>query len=140
MLYLDTSVLVSAMTSETASPRIQHWLKNQEAGSLQISYWTTTEFSSALSLKIRTSQINLAQRAEALSAFADLKRRSLDIVRVARRHFDLAARLADDASLGLRASDALHLAISMDLNSTLCTLDQKLANAASAAGVKSLVP
>ena len=91
-------------------------------------------------MKIRTSQINLAQRAEALSAFADLKRRSLDIVRVARRHFDLAARLADDASLGLRAPDALHLAISMDLNSTLCTLDQKLANAASAAGAKSLVP
>ena len=140
MHYLDTSVLVSAMTPEAASPRVQLWLKQQELGCLQISYWSTAEFSSALSLKIRTGQINLAQRADALSAFADLKKRSLDVLRVARRHLDLAARLADDANLGLRASDALHLAISMDSNATLCTLDKKLAEAATALGAKVSMP
>ena len=128
------------MTAEAASPRVQLWLKQQDTGTLQISYWSTAEFSSALSLKIRTGQISLAQRADALAAFAELKKRSLDLLRVARRHFDLAARLADDVSLGLRASDALHLAISMDSNSTLCTLDQKLASAAAAVGSKVLTP
>jgi hypothetical protein len=39
----------------------------------------------------------------------------------------------------LRAGDALHLAICADHGATLCTLDRRLGDAASALGVKSML-
>lgn len=51
-------------------------------------------------------------------------------------HFIAAARLADNAALALRAPDALHLAIAMEIGAALCTLDKKLADAAAAVGAK----
>ncbi|MDE2464494.1 MAG: PIN domain-containing protein, partial [Alphaproteobacteria bacterium] len=47
-----------------------------------------------------------------------------------------AARLADQHALGLRAGDALHLAICADHGATLCTLDRRLGEAGPALGVK----
>jgi uncharacterized protein len=47
--------------------------------------------------------------------------------------------LADQHALGLRAGDALHLAICTDHGATLCTLDRRLANAGSTLGVKAML-
>ena len=52
MLYVDTSVLVSALTNEDTA-RSQTWLSEQDASELTISDWTATEFASALSIKLR---------------------------------------------------------------------------------------
>jgi predicted nucleic acid-binding protein len=41
--------------------------------------------------------------------------------------------------LGLRAGDALHLAICADHRVTLCTLDQRLSDAASLLGFKTML-
>jgi uncharacterized protein len=134
MLYLDTSVLIGAMTPEAKTLRIQSWMTAHVSDVFNISHWTITEFSSALSLKTRTGQINAVQRADAIGTFNRLRAESF-VVRVVRpSHFVTAAGFADIYSLGLRAADALHLAISMDIGATLCTLDKKLAAAASALG------
>jgi hypothetical protein len=53
--------------------------------------------------------------------------------------FRTAARFADQYSLGLRAGDALHLAICADHGATLCTLDQRLSDPGSALGVKMML-
>ena len=50
--------------------------------------------------------------------------------------FRTAARFADQHALGLRAGDALHLAICADHGATLCTLDRRLSATGSALGVK----
>ncbi len=50
--------------------------------------------------------------------------------------FRTAARFADQHALGLRAGDALHLAICADHGATLCTLDRRLSETGSALGVK----
>jgi len=68
--------------------------------------------------------------------FARLCRDNFTVMPVSREQFHTAARFADQYALDLRAGDALHLAICAELGATLCTLDRRLAEAASALGVK----
>ena len=108
MLYIDTSVLVSALTNETDTARSQSWLAEQDASELTISDWTATEFASALSIKLRTGSLGAEHRAAALSTFTRLSAESFRVVPVAAR-ISRAARYADQSQLNLRAGDALDL-------------------------------
>jgi hypothetical protein len=136
MLYVDTSVLVAALTRETETARMQTWLSNQQAGALAISDWVVTEFSAALSMKLRASDIDAEQRAGVLAAFAALRADSLNVLDVSRPTFRMAALLADQSRLGLRAGDALHLAVCAEHGAELCTLDRRLSAAGRTVGVK----
>jgi len=49
--------------------------------------------------------------------------------------FRAAARFADQHALGLRAGDALHLAVASEHGATVHTLDQRLADAGPVLGV-----
>jgi predicted nucleic acid-binding protein len=107
--YVGTSVLVSALTEEIRTADVQAWMARQNAADLAISPWVVTEFSAALSLKIRSGQLGLEHRAAALSAFSRITAESFHVLAVADRHYRVAARFADQAPLGGRAGDALHL-------------------------------
>jgi uncharacterized protein len=135
-LYFDTSVLVGALTNEAATERLQDWLEAQEPGSMHISHWVETEFSAALAMKLRMGVLTQQMRAVSQSDFLALKSHSLATTAIKPAHFIAAARLADNIALALRAPDALHLAIAMEIGATLCTLDEKLADAAAAVGAK----
>ena len=139
MLYLDTSLLVAALTNETETERMQRWLGQQAEDELAISDWVVTEFSSALSIKLRAGHIEPAHRADALAMFARLTTDNFLVVPVARLQFRTAARFADQHGLRLRAGDALHLAVCADHGATLCTLDRRLGDAGSVLGVKTMV-
>jgi predicted nucleic acid-binding protein len=138
LLYLDTSLLVAALTNEAETNRVQRWLSEQAPEDLAISTWVVTELSSALSIKLRTGQIQLAHRADALTMFAQLRRESLTILSVSNAQFDAAARFADHHDLALRAGDSLHLAICADHGATLCTLDRRLGEAGSILGIRTI--
>jgi uncharacterized protein len=139
MLYLDTSLLVAALTKEAETERMQSWLSQQTEDDLAISDWVATEFSSALSIKLRTGHIEPAHRAEALAMFTRLTTDSFAVVPISRLQFRTAARFADLHTLGLRAGDALHLAVCADRGATLCTLDRRLSDAGSALGIKTIL-
>jgi hypothetical protein len=81
---------------------------------LAISDWVATEFSSALSIKLRAGHIEPAHRADSLAMFARLTTNSFAVVPVSRLQFRTAAGFADQHRLGLRAGDALHLAVCAD--------------------------
>lgn len=139
MFYVDTSAMVLALTSELATSRVQHWLVTQQAGSLAVSDWTVAEFSAALSVKLRMGHVDQAERELALSAFRKNVAESCVLLPISSDHFRSAARLADQHPLGLRAGEALHLAISVENAAVLCTLDKRLSEAGQAIGAKTLL-
>jgi predicted nucleic acid-binding protein len=92
----------------------------------------------ALSLKLRTRQLEIAHRDAALVMFSRLCAENLDVVPVSRGHFRMAAQFTDQHALALRAADALHLAICSDLRAALATLDNRLGEAGRTLGISSI--
>jgi len=137
--YLDTSLLVAAFTKESATARVEDWLRNQNTARLSISLWVTVELSSALALKQRTGHLESDERASVLAEFTRMTANSLTVLPISDSDFHAAARFVDRSALGLRASDALHLAVCLRHGETLCTLDRRLAEAGMALGVKTLL-
>jgi uncharacterized protein len=131
--------LIAALTHERATGRVQAWLAAQSPEDLAISDWVATEFSSALSIKLRTGQIETGHRAEALAAFARLSADSFTVLPVTKQQFRTAAQFADQHRIGLRAGDALHLAVCVDTGTTMCTLDRRLGEAGPLVGVQAVL-
>lgn len=135
MLYLDMSLIVAALSNEAATTRVQDWLSAQEPARLLVSDWTITEMSSAMAIKLRSGRVDLAQRAAALSMFHLLVAQSFTVIPVTTRHFRTAARFVDQHDLGLRAGDALHVAVASEHGASVHTLDRRLAAACPSLGV-----
>jgi hypothetical protein len=135
MLYLDTSLVVAALTNETTTAEIQDWLARQSEHELVISDWVMTEFSSALSIKVRTGQLGSEHRADALAFFRSMAETTLTVIPISRSDFTAAARFSDRHETGLRAGDALHLAVVANHGFRLVSLDRLLNAAARELGV-----
>jgi len=110
MIYIDTSALVPAFIREPKSEAILAWIETTGERML-VSEWTITEFSSAAAIKVRTGDIAPAMAKQARGRFLDFAQDHCSIAVPQRAEFRRAAELASDASLKLRAGDALHLAI-----------------------------
>ena len=139
MLYVDTSVLVAAHTVERRTGDVQSWLQQQKRGTLAISDWVVTEFSAALSKKQRIREIDAAYLAYALAEFRRVVLAAMEALEVRSAAFRLAARFAEDFTTGLRAGDALHLAIASQTGALLHTLDERLAAAGPQVGVRTIL-
>lgn len=91
--------------------------------------------SSALSIKLRSGQLTLEQRAATLSTFNRLTAESFIVLPVTGAQFRAAAKFVDQHTMGLRAGDALHLATASEHGATVHTLDQRLAQVGPMLGV-----
>lgn len=134
MLYLDTSLIVAALSNEDLSVQAQEWLAAQDPEELALSEWTITEVSSAFAIKLRRGDIDVAARASLLAEFNRLLAESFTVLTVISQHFRTAAHFVDSHELGLRAGDALHLAIASERGATLVTADKTLAAAGPSLG------
>lgn len=135
MRYLDTSLLVALLTPEQRTRDVEQWMRALEPEGFAISNWVVTEFSAALSAKLRDRKLNEVERAKSLAAFNKLAAESFARLPVEDRHFHDATRLSDREGTGLRAGDALHLAIALESGAVLCTLDKGMAKAGMELGI-----
>jgi uncharacterized protein len=138
MYYLDACIIVAIVANEKARSLVRAWLNQSEIGTLYISPWVITEVSSALSIKVRTRDLTDEMQSDAQNA-CRLLLQNFIIKPVLQNHFDIAARFAGHASLGLRAGDALHLAIASAYGLTLVTLDRQLADAGPPVGTATML-
>jgi len=135
MFYLDASVAVAAITQEEHSERVWRWLDDHAEDPILCSGWTTTEVSSAFSVKVRTGAFSMEDRLSAWNSWRKFRDASLGDIAVNPEHFETAARMCDRPDLGLRGSDALHIALAESGALKLVTLDQRMADAALQLGV-----
>jgi uncharacterized protein len=134
MKYLDTAVLVSVLLPEDTSALAIRWMEEQRDHKLAVSEWVRTEFSAALSRKLRSRRITVHERDAALLYFRGKFIRDFHVLEIQTRDYENAASIADRHDLGVRAGDALHLAVALGNDCTLVTLDRQLAEGARALG------
>ena len=113
MIYVDTSVFVSLLTRENKTNDVNRWYASCTQ-TLASSEWCITEFANALALKQRTGQLDQPSSDRAWERFQILCKRDLTLLPVASAHFYKAAVSVLNTSQGLRAGDALHLAVALE--------------------------
>ncbi|MBA3295064.1 MAG: type II toxin-antitoxin system VapC family toxin [Geodermatophilaceae bacterium] len=133
--YLDTNLVVAALTAEPFTETAQPYLLPTGSTGPVLSDWTVTEFSAALSIKVRVGALSAVAHEAALAGFRRYIRDAFECLPVTRADFHVAAGLADKASTGLRAGDALHLAVASLAGLVIHTLDQSMAVAAEELGI-----
>jgi uncharacterized protein len=137
--YLDTNVIVALFGAEPGTAAAIRWLTGAEAAIL-ISDFAAVEFAAVLSREVRTGAI-AADRAHAvLARFDTWKLHGASPLASGTADMQLAERLVRDFATKLQAPDALHLALAVNSQSTLVTLDQRLADAARMRGVPIAMP
>jgi len=139
MDYLDSSLIVAAVSKELKSPDMQVWFATQAPGRLCTSPWAITEASSALAMKLRAGTITEEDRQRALSTIDKLVDEILIMEPIRDHHFYMAARFADRIETKLRSGDALHMAVAQSVNARVCTLDRGFAAAGVLIGVRTLL-
>lgn len=133
--YLDTSLLVPLFVHEPKSTDTHLWLAGIGNAELVISEWAIVEFSSAVGIKRRTGQIDETARERMYSEFEAFIHLRARVVPVLSADFLCAAEFCDRWQMGLRAGDALHLAIADRHAMTVCTFDRTMIDAANALGL-----
>ena len=135
MIYLYTSVVVALLTPEESSSRALDWFA-QSREPLISSDWLITETHSALGMKQRLYGLSAEARLAAGEQFERLLQGGVELRPLDRGRFRQAAELLQDPALGLRAGDALHLAVALRSRCTLlASFDGRMQQAAIALGL-----
>lgn len=136
MIYVDTSAIVPLLTTEPKTEAVTAWFAKLN-DTPTCADWLLTEFSSAISIKLRTGQITETNAKRVRKEFELLADGGLRIVPVSRDAFRQAAKMAQHHEHGLRSGDSLHLAVALELGAShMATLDTTLAANAKRNGIK----
>jgi uncharacterized protein len=127
--YLDSCVVVSAFISDANSSSAESWLKSVGTEKLVASDWTVTEIPSGIGRLVRTEVFSTEQGNDVWRHMTTWLEDRCNIENVTRLDMRFAANFQSVWHVGLRAGDALHLAIARRLNCQLITFDKMLAKA-----------
>lgn len=134
-LYLDASVLVALFVEEPSTAQAQARLVGE---TLLISDFAAAEFSAAIARRVRIGDMPASQAPITFQAFDSWVARATSRVVQDVSDTPNADILVRRLDLGLRAPDALHIAIARRLGATLFTFDLRMAHAARTLGLSIL--
>ena len=134
--YADTCLLLSLHLRDPGTDAALTWLKDAGRDPIAVSHWSLTEFASALGIIVRRGELAPAAHAETMARFRSFVADRLILEPPEPSDFLRAADWLEVAGAGLRAGDALHLAICTRRSATLCTADASFARAAESFGLR----
>ena len=136
MRYFDTSFLVPLVLPEASSEPITGFFEGLPTDTLAVSHWTRVEFASLLAREVRMGGLEAAAAREAGSRFDTVIAESFVVFSPNRADFDRARVWLSSFETGLRAGDALHLAIASNRGAeTIYSLDKVMIAAGKTLGV-----
>lgn len=131
-LYLDASVLVALLIEEPFTAQAQAGIVGE---TLLLSDFAVAEFSAAIARRVRIGDMPAVQAPLTFQAFDSWAARAASHTPQDAGDTLRANALIRRLDLGLRAPDALHIAIAQRLGATLFTFDLGMARAAKAVGL-----
>ncbi len=136
MRYFDTSFLAPLILPEATSGKIAKFFGNLPAGDMAVSHWTRVEFSSLLAREVRMGGLSAEAAWAADTKFEAMVEESFAVLLPNGDDFDLAKEYLGRHDTGLRAGDALHLAIAKNHGAgAIYSLDRRLIQAGRRVGL-----
>ena len=136
MIYFDTSVLAAYYTPEDRS--VEAAALVAKATYPVLSDLAVAEFNVVMVRKEKLGFLPQEGAEAVFSLFDEHRRDAFLTIALEARHFEATRALAIRSSARLRTLDALHLVIASEVEATLATFDERLHEAARAAGLSVL--
>ncbi len=134
----DASVLVSLIVPEPTSVAVLEMIRVSEHP--VVSDFAFGEVCSAMSIRVRSRQIDASEAERILELLEDWTERIARRVTIEPRDIAQATRFVRRFELGLRMPDALHLALAQRLDAPIATQDRRQAVAAAKLGLRVVTP
>jgi uncharacterized protein len=130
VLYFDTSVMLPLFVPEPTSRAIIAFVDSLPPDQMTVSQWTMVEFVSVLGRHVRAGRIDDAYACEVTARFETLVPGTYYVLSPTVADFTLARQWLADPARGLRAGDALHLAVASNNDArVIFTFDKNMLRA-----------
>jgi predicted nucleic acid-binding protein len=135
--YFDTGFLVPLILQEATSRKVERFVVALPAGEVAISQLTRIEFSSLLVREVRMGGLASDAARHADGQFESMVQESFVVLMPNANDFDLAKSYLANHATGLRASDALHLAVARNHRAdAIYSLDKTMLKAGRLLGLR----
>jgi uncharacterized protein len=130
VVYFDTSILVPLLIEEPSSDKVRQLMDRQREGTLATSHWTRAEFSSMLAREVRMGKYKEFFASKVDARFESAIRSGFTVYTPDLADFEAAKQFVLRYDSGLRAGDALHLAVARNNNAqAIYSLDDRMIRA-----------
>src|SRR5205814_6475911 len=128
--YFDTSFLAPLIIPEATSGTVAAFVRRLPAEEFAVSHWTRVEFSSLIAREVRIGGLDIQAATRADARFEAMVDESFSVLLPNADDFGLAKRYLGQFETGLRAGDALHLAVASNHRAAVIySLDKTLLKA-----------
>ncbi|SFV03276.1 Predicted nucleic acid-binding protein, contains PIN domain [Methylobacterium sp. 174MFSha1.1] len=138
-VYCDTNILVPVIILESQSIRIRTWISSPDVTPV-VSDLVVLEFSATISRLVRERTLSDSLGHDAVGEFETWRKTLGRPLTITRQTFAIARTIVEDAALGVRGPDALHLALLQVTGLPFATFDARLGRAAATLGLATLEP
>jgi uncharacterized protein len=134
--YFDTSFLTPLVRLEPTTKEVEKFLRKQPQGELSTSHWARVEFCSGIARDVRMKAMTTGEAAVAITDFESKISPGFSLLPITGHDCELARDYLQHYETGLRAGDALHLAIARNNNAqAIYSLDDKMIRAGKLLGL-----